>query len=108
MASWQRKLGSTADRETKCDLGHDAAHQLVSATLKQTSNSAVIKDERWGYDSISNRTSEHDLSTGVTIDYSHNNTNLLLTRWPHERNERLTKPANTCQHEIHADTHTLS
>ncbi len=80
MASWQRKLGSTADRETKCDLGHDAAHQLVSATLKQTSNSAVVKDERWGCDSIGNRTSEHDLTTNVTAEYSHNKTNQLLTK----------------------------
>jgi hypothetical protein len=38
-------LGSTADRETKYDLGHDAAHQLVSATLKETSKSAVLKDQ---------------------------------------------------------------
>ena len=73
-------MGSTADRETKYDLSHDAAHQLVSATLKQTSNSAVVKDELWGYDSIGNWTSEHDLSTGVTIDYSHNSTNQLLTK----------------------------
>jgi hypothetical protein len=40
----------------------------------------VVKDERWGYDSIGNRTSEHALSTGVTIDYSHNNTNQLVTK----------------------------
>lgn len=88
MASWQRKLGRTTDRETKYDLGHDAAHQLVSATLKQTSNSAVVKDERWGYDSIGNRTSEHDLSTGVTIDYSHNNTNQLLTKKTYSSGQR--------------------
>ncbi|MCX6856522.1 MAG: hypothetical protein NTV80_16645 [Verrucomicrobia bacterium] len=80
MATWQRKLGSTADRETKYDLGHDAAHQLVSATLKQTSDSAVVKDGRWGYDSIGNRTSEHDITTGVTADYSHNNTNQHVTK----------------------------
>lgn len=69
---------------------------------------SVSFDQRWGYDSIGNRTREHDLTTNVTAEYSHNNTNQLLTRWPHERNERLAKPANTCQHETHAQTHTLS
>ncbi len=88
MATWQRKLGSTADRETKYDLGHDAAHQLVSATLKQTSDSAVVKDERWGNDSIGNRTSEHDLSTGVTTDYSHNTTNQLVTKMTHSSGQK--------------------
>jgi YD repeat-containing protein len=88
MATWQRKLGSTADRETKHDLAHDAAHQLVSATLKQTSNSAVVKDQRWVYDSIGNRTSEHDLSTGVTTDYSHNTTNQLVTKMTHSSGQK--------------------
>lgn len=40
----------------------------------------MVKDERWGCDSIGNRTSEHDLSIGVTIDYCHNNTNQLVTK----------------------------
>lgn len=80
MANWTRKLGSTADRETRWDLGHDAAHQLVSATLKQTSNNAVQADQRWGFDSIGNRTYEHDLQTGVRTEYSHNSTNQLVDK----------------------------
>lgn len=39
-----------------------------------------MKDGRWGYDSIGNRTSEPDLSTGVTAEYSHYNTNQLATK----------------------------
>jgi RHS repeat-associated protein len=80
MQTWQRKLGSTADRETKYDLGHDAAHQLESAILKQVSNSAVISDQRWGFDSIGNRTSEHDLLSNVSAEYSHNTTNQLVNK----------------------------
>lgn len=80
IATWTRKLGSTADRETRWELGHDAAHQLISATLKQVSNSAVIADQRWGFDSIGNRTLEHDLTTGVRTEYSHNSTNQLVDK----------------------------
>ncbi len=40
----------------------------------------MVKDERWGYDSIGNRTSEHDLTSSVTTEYSHNNTNQLVTK----------------------------
>jgi RHS repeat-associated protein len=80
IATWTRKLGSTADRETRFDLGHDAAHQLISATLKQVSNSAVISDQRWGVDSIGNRILEHDLVSGVRTEYSHNTTNQLVDK----------------------------
>lgn len=80
LANWTRKLGSTADRETRWELGHDAAHQLVSATLKQVSNSAVQADQRWGFDSIGNRTLEHDLVTGHRTEYTHNSTNQLVDK----------------------------
>jgi RHS repeat-associated protein len=80
IATWTRKLGSTAARETRWELGHDAAHQLVSATLKQVSNNAVQADQRWGFDSIGNRTLEHDLQTGVRTEYSHNSTNQLVDK----------------------------
>lgn len=80
MATWARTLGSTADRNTQWTLGHDAAHQLISATLKQVSNSAVIADQRWGFDTIGNRKLEHDLVTDVRTEYSHSNTNQLVDK----------------------------
>lgn len=49
---------------------------------------AVVKDERWGYYSIGSRTSEHNLTTGVTIDYSHNTTNQLVTKKTYSRGQK--------------------
>lgn len=78
--TWQRKLGSTVDRETKFDLRHNAAHQLVSATLNQISNNAIMSDQRWGFDSIGNRVSENDLTSNSAVDYIHNSTNQLVNK----------------------------
>lgn len=80
LATWTRTLGSGSARETRWDLAHDAAHQLIGATLKQVSDSSVVADQRWGYDKIGNRALEHDLVTGVRTEYSHNNTNQLVDR----------------------------
>lgn len=80
LATWTRTLGSTADRNTQWTFGHDAAHQLISATLRQVSTSAVVADQRWGFDTMGNRTLEHDLVTDVRTEYSHNNTNQLVDK----------------------------
>lgn len=80
MATWTRTLGSTADRNTQWTLGHDAAHQLIGATLKQVNNSAIIADQRWNFDTIGNRKLEHDLVSDVRTEYSHNNTNQLVDK----------------------------
>lgn len=88
ITTWTRKLGSTAERETKYDLGHDAAHQLVSATLKQVSNNAVIADQRWGFDGIGNRLGEHDLVSGVRTEYTHNSTNQLVSKQTYSNGQK--------------------
>lgn len=80
IATWTRTLGSTADRNTQWTLGHDAAHQLISATLRQVSDNTVVSDQRWGFDRIGNRTLEHDLVADVHTEYSHNNTNQLVDK----------------------------
>lgn len=80
IATWTRTLGSTADRQTQWTLGHDAAHQLISATLRQVSDSSIVSDQRWGFDRMGNRSLEHDLVTDVRTEYSHNNTNQLVDK----------------------------
>ena len=48
--------------------------------MQQVSNSVVIADQRWGFDTIGNRKVEHDLVTDVRTEYSHNNTNQLVDK----------------------------
>jgi hypothetical protein len=74
------KASTQSFQQTRRNPVFTCHQQILEGQFKQTSNSAVVKDERWGCDSIGNRTSEHDLSTGVTIDYCHNNTNQLVTK----------------------------
>lgn len=80
VSSWKRILGSSASRETQWDITHDVVHQLSGATLKEVSSGAIISDQRLGFDSMGNRTMEHDLSTGVRTEYAYNNTNQMVDK----------------------------
>jgi RHS repeat-associated protein len=88
MDIWSTQAGNTADRETRYEFGHEAAHQLTAAKLKQTSNNAIIADGRWAADAIGNRTLEHDLVTGVRTEFTHSNTNALVDRKAHSNNQK--------------------
>ena len=88
MDIWSTQAGNTADRETRYEFGHEAAHQLTAAKLKQTSNNAIIADGRWAADAIGNRTLEHDLVTGVRTEFTHSNTNALVDRKVYSNNQK--------------------
>ena len=88
IATWTRTLGTTADRQTQWTLVHDAAHQLISATLQQVSSSAVVADQRWNFDAIGNRTLDYDLVANVRNEYTHNGTNQRVNQSTYSSGQR--------------------
>ena len=88
LASMTRTLGATPDRVTQYQFGYDTAHQLIGATLQQTSNSAVLGDQRWRFDQIGNRSLDHDLVTGVRNEYTYNTSNQMVSRSTYSNGQR--------------------
>lgn len=80
METWRQKLGNATDREKIYELRQDAAHQLVGASLTQSSTSTIISDQRWVFDFAGNRTSEYDLVSGIATEFSHSSTNQLVDK----------------------------
>ena len=67
-----------ADTPKAFNFAYDAVDQLVSATLKNTGNNAILKRYAYGYDKAGNRTSEQIDNAISTA--THNNLNQLVTQ----------------------------
>lgn len=76
ITKWTRQVDT--ETPTSYQFGYDAANQLISAVLKNTSTSAILKQYGYTYDPVGNRTSEQVDS--VVNSATHNNLNQLLSR----------------------------
>ncbi|MFA5204961.1 MAG: RHS repeat-associated core domain-containing protein [Lentisphaeria bacterium] len=76
ITKWTRQVDT--ETPTAYQFGYDAANQLISAVLKNTSTSAILKQYGYTYDPAGNRTSEQVDNTVNSA--AHNNLNQLLSR----------------------------